>query len=38
LRNIARNNDKEIGYIKPHSGIYKGILSSEAGFAVSSTV
>jgi len=27
LREMARNNDTELGFIKPHAGLHSGILS-----------
>ena len=34
LREMARANDMELGFIKPHAGIHSGILSTTAGEAL----
>lgn len=38
LREMARNNDMDAGFLKPHSGINQGILSSYAGAALIPTI
>ena len=38
LRDMARNNDTELGFLKPHSGIHSGILSGHAGAALGPTI
>ena len=38
LREVARNNDSQAGYLKPHSGIHQGILSQAAGQVLSQPI
>jgi hypothetical protein len=38
LRTMVRNNDLENGFLKPHSGIHAGVLSSQAGMALGATI
>ena len=38
LRDMARNNDTELGFLKPHKGIHSGILSDHAGAALGPTI
>ena len=38
LRDMARNNDTDLGFIKPHAGIHAGILSGHAGAALGPTI
>ena len=38
LRDMARNNDIENGFLKPHSGIHSGILSGVAGASILQTI
>ena len=35
---MARNNDTDAGFLKPHSGINQGILSNHAGAALIPTI
>ena len=38
LRDMARNNETDLGFLKPHSGIHSGILSDPAGVALGPTI
>ena len=38
LRDIVRKNDMDQGFLKPHSGIHAGVLSSQAGAALGSAI
>ena len=38
LRDIVRKNDIDQGFLKPHSGIHAGVLSSQAGAALGSAI
>jgi len=38
LRDMARSNDIELGFIKPHAGIHSGILSTTAGEALGQAI
>ena len=38
LREIVRKNDIDNGFLKPHSGIHAGVLSSQAGAALGSAI
>lgn len=38
LREMARNNDEQPGFLKPHSGIHQGILSQAAGQVLSQPI
>lgn len=38
LREIVRKNDIDMGFLKPHSGIHAGVLSSQAGAALGPSI
>jgi hypothetical protein len=38
LRDMARHNETEVGFLKPHSGIHSGLLSGVAALPLAPAI